>query len=70
MTLMLISSTMVTMEILLDATISSVALNYALLVGFSVGALLAGSCINKLGRIEKQLIILCLLIAALVSILP
>ena len=71
MTLLLISPTMIHMAALLNTTISSVALTLsARSVGYIAGALLAGGLIKKLGRIERQFTILCLLIAAVVSASP
>ena len=71
MTFLLISPTMVHMATLLDTTMSSVALALsAHSAGYIAGALLAGGLIKRLGRIERQFTISCLLIAAVVSASP
>ena len=71
MTLLLISPTMIHMATVLNTAMSSVALTLsARSAGYIAGALFAGGCINKHGRIERQFTNLCLLLAAVVSASP
>ena len=71
MTLLLISPTMIHMATLLNTKMSSVALALsAHSIGHIAGALFAGVCITKFGKIEQQLTNLCLLLAVVVSASP